>query len=157
MDQSSCYYASPSSSFSYSHQHPQKVTKSNGSSYVKKPITKPFIAPMAPNPTKVYNVDSCNFKEVVRLLTSSSEFQNPSPRYLKAIAPPPLDLSTIPKPSLYPKPAPPQSDLDGGMVSPLPTFMMSPDFCKFLNETLHTSSTSKSPETDHFRDWSPVD
>ncbi|KAI3768253.1 hypothetical protein L2E82_18787 [Cichorium intybus] len=110
---------------------------------------------MAPTPPKVYNVDSSNFKEVVRVLTSSSEFQHLSPHYLNAIAPPALDLSSIPKPSIYHKPTPPPSD-DGGMMSPLPTFVMSPDFCKFLNETLDTTSTSKSPETGYFGGWIPL-
>ncbi|GJY11447.1 pollen-specific leucine-rich repeat extensin-like protein 2 [Tanacetum coccineum] len=40
--------------------------------------TKKFIAPFPPTPPKVYTVDSSNFKEVVRMLTSTPEFQYPS-------------------------------------------------------------------------------
>ncbi|XP_024978391.1 uncharacterized protein LOC112515715 [Cynara cardunculus var. scolymus] len=165
MDQTTRLYASSSSSSSYQQQHPPKTIISTQPSYhnsihlvrksLQKRITKPFIAPLPPTPTKVYNVDSSNFKKVVRVLTSTPEFQYPSARRLKDIAPPPLILSTIPKPSLFPKPTPPSKG--GGMVSPLPTFMMSPDFCNFLNETLDTTRfTSKTDEMDHFEGLSPV-
>ncbi|CAN4121450.1 unnamed protein product [Withania somnifera] len=81
-------------------------------------MTKLPIAPFPPTPPKVYRVESINFKEVVQMLTSASEFQSVSnnsisgsdfssdsdsisvsnsfnSRRLQDIAPPPLDLSPI--------------------------------------------------------------
>ncbi|KAI3760973.1 hypothetical protein L1987_51377 [Smallanthus sonchifolius] len=63
------------------------------------------------------------------MLTSTPEFQYPSLRRLKDIAPPPLTLSTIPKPSILPKPQPPL------------------DTNRFI---------SKSPVTDYFGSLSPL-
>ncbi|KAL8188535.1 hypothetical protein R6Q57_029823 [Mikania cordata] len=117
MDLITYSYSSSSSSSSSSNNHPLKTSKSSRPSYTdylhsvrkpnQKPITKQFIAPLPPTPHKVYNVVSSNFKEVVRMLTSTPEFQSPSTRRLKDIAPPPLILSTLPKPYLFPKPQPP--------------------------------------------------
>nr|GEZ36708.1 hypothetical protein [Tanacetum cinerariifolium] len=122
-------------------------------------MTKQYIAPMPPTPAKVYHVDPSNFKEVVRELTSTPEFQSPSVRRLKDIAPPPLVLSTIPKPSLFPKPTqpPPAATEGGGKVSPLSAFTLSPDFCKFLNDTLETNRfIPKAPVMDYCSDLSPL-
>ncbi|KAD4888285.1 hypothetical protein E3N88_20358 [Mikania micrantha] len=125
----------------------------------KPPVTKHFIAPLPPAPAKVYKVESSKFKEVVRMLTSTPEFQLPSVRRLKDIAPPPLTLSAIPKPSIFPKPPPPppSSEDDQTVRSPLSTFALSPGFCKFLNETLETNRfVSKSPVMDCFGNLSPL-
>ncbi|KAI3777175.1 hypothetical protein L1987_46971 [Smallanthus sonchifolius] len=146
MDQITYSYSSSSSSSSYN--GPPNTIKSSRPSYTdslysirkptQKPITKQFIAPLPPNPQKVYKVKSSNFKEVVRMLTSTPEFQSPSVRRLKDIAPPPLTLSSIPKPFIFPKPQPPV---------PLPS----------LNEPLDTNRfCSKSPVTDYFGSLSPL-
>ncbi|KAK9066987.1 hypothetical protein SSX86_014311 [Deinandra increscens subsp. villosa] len=176
MDQLNSSYTSSSSSSS-SDNHPPKTSKPIGPPYINslhsvnyKPIQKPattkhFIAPLPPAPTKIYKVESSNFKQVVRMLTSTKEFQSPSVRRLKVIAPPPLTLSAIPKPSIFskppqpPPPPPPSSEGGGtGTVSPLSTFTLSPGFCKFLNETLETTRfTSKSPHVmDCFGSLSPL-
>ncbi|KAI3500304.1 hypothetical protein L1887_36123 [Cichorium endivia] len=149
MDQNAYSYTATLSSSSCQQQYPRKTLKSSRHLYrntlhsvrkpLQKPMTKHFIAPLAPTPAKVYDVDVCNFKEVVRVLTSNPEFQHPSACRFKDIAPPPLIISTIPKPSLFPKPTPPPPSGDGGILNKLPTFMMSPDFCKFLSETLDTN------------------
>ncbi|KAI3785153.1 hypothetical protein L1987_44266 [Smallanthus sonchifolius] len=160
-------YSYTSSSSSSSDNHPPKTIKSSRPSYIDslhsvrkpihKPITKHFIAPLPPAPAKVYKVESSNFKEVVRMLTSTSEFKSPSVRRLKDVAPPPLTLSSIPKPSIFPKPPPPPSSEGEGTVSPLSTFTLSPGFCKFLNETLDTNRfVSKSPVMDYFGSLSPL-
>ncbi|KAI3500302.1 hypothetical protein L1887_36121 [Cichorium endivia] len=121
---------------------------------IQKPSTKHFIAPLPPAPPKVYKVDASNFKEAVHTLTSAAKNQSPTSRRLKDIAPPPLVLSTIPKPSVFPKPPPSEV---AGMVSPLTGFTLSPDFCKFLNETLDTTRfKSKSPGMDYFGCLSPL-
>ncbi|KAI3777176.1 hypothetical protein L1987_46972 [Smallanthus sonchifolius] len=166
MDQITYSYSSASSSSS-SINHPPKTIKSSPPSYTEslhsvrkptqKPITKQFIAPLPPTPQKVYKVKSSKFKEVVRMLTSTPEFQSPSIRRLKDIAPPPLTLSTIPKPSIFPKPRLPPSPPGGGTASPLSAFILSPNFSKFLNETLDTNRfISKSPVTDYFGSLSPL-
>ncbi|CAH1429579.1 unnamed protein product [Lactuca virosa] len=157
MDQYSYSSSSSLSSSSGQQQYAQKTIKSSRPLYhnslhsvrksLQKPITKHFIAPLQPTPPKVYDVDVSSFKEVVRVLTCSPEFQQPSPRRLKDMAPPALIISTIPKPSLFPKPSLlPQSE-EGGALNKLPTFIMSPGFCKYLNETLDTTRfISESPE-----------
>ncbi|KAK1433154.1 hypothetical protein QVD17_10060 [Tagetes erecta] len=157
-----------SSSSSSDNNHPSKTIRqsyTNSLHSVRKPtqkpaVTKHFIAPLPPAPSKVYKVESSNFKQVVRMLTSTPEFQSPSVRRLKDIAPPPLVLSSIPKPSIFQKP-PPQHDqssqVEATSVSPLSTFTLSPGFCKFLNETLETSRfASKSPVMDCFGSLSPL-
>ncbi|KAI3726373.1 hypothetical protein L1987_66170 [Smallanthus sonchifolius] len=151
-------------SSSSSHNRPPKSSRPSYIDSVHKPIHKPitkhFIAPLPPAPAKVYKVESSNFKQVVRMLTSTPEFQSPSVRRLKKIAPPPLTLSSIPKPSIFPKPPPPpppSSEGDQGTVSPLSTFNLSPGYCKFLNETLDTNRfVSKSPVMDYFGSLSPL-
>ncbi|XP_024978573.1 uncharacterized protein LOC112515857 [Cynara cardunculus var. scolymus] len=166
MDQISSSNTSSSTSSSSYNDHLPKSIKSTRPSYLNalhsvrkpthKPITKQFIAPLPPTPPKVYNVKASNFKEVVRVLTSTPEFQTPPVRRLKDIAPPPLILSKIPKPSLFPKPIPPS---EGGatVISPLPAFIFSPDFRSFLNETLDSSRlSSKSPVMDYFGGLSPL-
>ncbi|CAI9282802.1 unnamed protein product [Lactuca saligna] len=166
MDQITYSFTSSLSSSSYQHQHPRKAMKPSQPSYhnsihsVRKPLQKhtmkQFIAPLPPTPPTIYNVDSSNFKEVVHVLTSEPEFQYPSARRLKDSAPPPLLLSTIPKPSffhLFAKQTPstaPSSEV-GSMVSPLPTFMKSPNISNLLKETLNTTTyTSKSGVMDYF-------
>lgn len=135
MDQITYSYSSSSSpsTSSSSNNLPPKTTKSTRKSYTnslhsvrkptQKPITKQFIAPMPPTPHRVYNVNSSNFKQVVHMLTSSPEFQSPPLHHLKDLAPPPLTLSTIPKPPLFPPspPPPPLSSFD-----PLEVKIMSP-------------------------------
>ncbi|XP_071727816.1 uncharacterized protein [Rutidosis leptorrhynchoides] len=168
MDQIITYSFTTSSSSSSDNRQP-KTIKSSQKSYldsihsvrktIQKPITKQFIAPLPPTPAKVYNVESSKFKEVVRMLTSTPEFQSPSVRRLKDIAPPPLVLSTIPKPTVFPKLVPQVPPLESGpTVSPsLSAFTLSPDFCKFLNETLDTNRfISKSPVMDYFGGLSPL-
>ncbi|KAJ0535107.1 putative VQ motif-containing protein [Helianthus annuus] len=167
-------YSYTSSSSSSSDNRPPKNVKSRRAPYidslhsvrkpVQKPITKHFIAPLPPAPSKVYKVESSKFKEVVRMLTSTPEFQPPSVRRLKDIAPPPLTLSAIPKPSIFPKPPlipppqpPPQPSEGEGTVSPLSSMTLSPGFCKFLNETLETSRfVSNAPVMDCFGSLSPL-
>ncbi|XP_076940357.1 uncharacterized protein LOC143609499 [Bidens hawaiensis] len=150
------YSSSSSSSSSSSNNHLPKTIKSSQPSYTDslhsvrkqtlKPITKQFIAPLPPTPAKVYKVSSSNFKQVVRMLTSNPEFQSPPVRRLKDIAPLPLILSTIPKPSVFPKPPQPSS-----------TITLSPDFSKLLNETMDTNSLiSSSPVMDYFESLSPL-
>ncbi|CAI9261603.1 unnamed protein product [Lactuca saligna] len=162
MDQITFSYTSSSSS---SNHHPPKTISSTRLSYhnslhtvrkaIQKPISKHFIAPLPPTPPKVYKVDSSNFKETVHALTSDTKYQSSSVRRLKDIAPPPLVLSTVPKPSLFPRPLPPSEG--GGNVSPLSALTLSPDFCKFLNETLDTTRfKSKSPVMDYFAGLSPL-
>ncbi|KAI3777172.1 hypothetical protein L1987_46968 [Smallanthus sonchifolius] len=93
------------------------------------------------------------------MLTSSPEFQSPSIRRLKDIVPPPLTLSSVPKPYIFPKPQLPPSSTAGGTGSPLSAFTLSPDFSKFLNETLDTNTNrfiSSSPVTDYFESLSPL-
>ncbi|XP_076943109.1 uncharacterized protein LOC143613226 [Bidens hawaiensis] len=149
---------SSSSSSSSSNNHPPKTVKSSRPSYTDslhsvrkqtlKPITKQFIAPLPPTPAKVYKVSSSNFKQVVRMLTSTCtpEFQSPPIRRLKDVAPPPPILSTIPKPTVFCKP--PQLSS---------TITLSPDFSKLLNETLNTNSLiSSSPVMDYFESLSPL-
>ncbi|KAI3669739.1 hypothetical protein L6452_41115 [Arctium lappa] len=164
MDQISSSYTSSSTSSS-SDNYPPKSIKSSRPSYhnalhsirkpTHKPITKQFIAPLPPTPPKIYNVEPSNFKDVVRVLTSTPEFQSPPVRRLKDIAPPPLILSKIPKPSLFPKPL--ASEGGGTVISPLPAFVFSPGFCNFLNETLDSGRlTSKSPVMDCFGGLSPL-
>ncbi|KAI3785155.1 hypothetical protein L1987_44272 [Smallanthus sonchifolius] len=160
MDQITYSYTSSSSS----HNRPPKSRSYIDSLHsvhkpIQKPVTKHFIAPLPPTPAKVYKVESSNFKEVVRLLTSTPEFKSPSVRRLKDVAPPPLTLSSIPKPSIFPKPPPPPPPPSEGegTVSPLSTFTLSPGFCKFLNETLDTNRfVSKSPVMDYFGSLSPL-
>ncbi|KAI3726371.1 hypothetical protein L1987_66168 [Smallanthus sonchifolius] len=168
-------YSDSSSSSSYEQkqqQHPQNTIKSSKSSYhtslhsvrkplpLGKPIPKHFIAPLPPTPLKIYNVERSKFKQVVRVLTSTPEFQYPSASRLKDKAPPPLVISAVPKPFLFPKSTPlppPPLPLDGGgVMSPLSTFLMSPDFCNLLNETMHTGgfSSSTTPGMDYFEDFS---
>ncbi|KAL7606558.1 hypothetical protein Lser_V15G19955 [Lactuca serriola] len=156
MDQYS-YSSSSSTSSSSGQQLARKTIKSSRPLYhnslhsvrksLQKPITKHFIAPFQRTPPKVYDVDVSSFKELVHVLTCSPEFQQPSPRRLKDMAPPPLIISRIPKPSFFPKPSLlPQSE-EGGALNKLSTFIMSPGFCKFLNETLDTTRfISESPE-----------
>ncbi|KAK4348438.1 hypothetical protein RND71_031193 [Anisodus tanguticus] len=81
-----------------------------------KPMTKQPIAPLPPTPPKIYKVEPVNFKEVVQMLTASTEFQSMSnnsisssdsgsgsisvsgsfnSRRLQDAAPPPLDLSLV--------------------------------------------------------------
>ncbi|KAI3768249.1 hypothetical protein L2E82_18779 [Cichorium intybus] len=163
MDQITFSYASSSSSSNYNPPKPIKsgVTSCHNSLHtVRKAIQKPtkhFIAPLPPAPPKVYKVDPSNFKEAVHALTSAAKLQSPTSRRLKDIAPPPLVLSTIPKPSLFPKPPPAPPSEVGGTVSPLTAFTLSPGFCKFLNETLDTSRfKSKSPGMDYFGCLSPL-
>ncbi|KAL4582113.1 hypothetical protein LXL04_006653 [Taraxacum kok-saghyz] len=126
MDQNT-YSSTSSLCSSSSHQQSQRKTiKSSLYFYnnslhsvrksLQKPITKHFIAPLPPTPPKVYDVHVADFKDVVRVLTSSPEFQNPSTRRLKDIAPPPLVISRAPKPSS-------------------PAIKMSPDFCKLISES----------------------
>nr|XP_043617743.1 uncharacterized protein LOC122589508 [Erigeron canadensis] len=168
MEQFSFSYTATSSSSS--NKLPKAMKSSRTTSYhdsihsvrktIQKPLTKQFIAPLPPTPAKVYKVESSDFKEAVRRLTSTPEFQSQSIRRLKDIAPPPLVLSTIPKPSLFPKPSPPPpSEGGGGTVSPFSAFTLSPDFCKFLNETLDTNrfiSKSSPPVVDYFGGLSPL-
>ncbi|KAK1433153.1 hypothetical protein QVD17_10059 [Tagetes erecta] len=138
-------FSSSITSSSYEQQQ-QTSLKSTKSSYhnslhsVRRPTTKHFIAPLPPTPLKIYNVEASKFKDVVRVLTSTPEFQYPSAtRRLKDKAPPPLTLSSIPKPSL-----PPPVDDDGGeLLSPLSSFIMSTDFCNILNETMQTNSNNR--------------
>ncbi|KAI3768250.1 hypothetical protein L2E82_18780 [Cichorium intybus] len=165
MDRFTFSYTSSSSS---SNCHPPKPIKSGLTSHhnshhsvrkaIQKPSTKHFIAPLPPTPPKVYKVDASNFKEAVHTLTSAARNHSSTSRRLKDIAPPPLVLSTIPKvPSLFPKqpPAPPSEV--GGMVSPITAFTLSPDICKFLNETLDTTRfKSKSSGMDYFGCLSPL-
>ncbi|KAK9054145.1 hypothetical protein SSX86_025222 [Deinandra increscens subsp. villosa] len=159
------YSSSSSSSSSSSNNHPPKTIKPTRPSYkdslhsVRKPtqkqlINKQFIAPLPPTPHKVYNVTPSNFKDVVRMLTGTPEFQSPSTRRLKDIAPPPLILSTIPKPSIFPKPQP----SSGGEGETSTDFTLSPNFSKFLNETLDTNRfVSVSPvKADWFEGLSPI-
>ncbi|KAK9054147.1 hypothetical protein SSX86_025224 [Deinandra increscens subsp. villosa] len=125
-------YASSSTSSSSSSNRPRKTFKLTRPSYsdslhsvqkpTRKPITKPFIAPFPSTPSKVYNVSASSFKSVVRMLTSTPKFQSPSTRRLKDIAPPPLIMSTIPKPSIFPKPPPPppRSDANRFITSNTP-------------------------------------
>ncbi|GJT15725.1 pollen-specific leucine-rich repeat extensin-like protein 2 [Tanacetum coccineum] len=166
MDQITYFYTS---TLSPSNERPPKTIKPGQSSYIsslhsvrksiQKPMTKQYIAPMPPTPAKVYHIDPSNFKEVVRELTSTPEFQSPSVRRLKDIAPPPLVLSTIPKPFLFPKPTqpPPAATEGGGKVSPLSALTLSPDFCKFLNDTLETNRfISKAPVMDYCNGLSPL-
>ncbi|KAI3785152.1 hypothetical protein L1987_44265 [Smallanthus sonchifolius] len=176
MDQITSSYSDSSSSSSYEQrrqqQHRKNTIKSSKSSYhtslhsvrkplpIGKPISKHFIAPLPPTPLKIYSVEPSKFKEVVRVLTSTPEFQYPSARRLKDKAPPPLVISAVPKPSLYPKSTPPAPPLPldgGGMMSPLSTFLMSQDFCNLLNETMQTSTftSSTTPGMDFFENLSP--
>ncbi|KAK9048378.1 hypothetical protein SSX86_032659 [Deinandra increscens subsp. villosa] len=169
MDQITCSYTESSSSSSYDQKHPQPTIKPSKSSYhnslhsvrnparLQKPATtKHFIAPLPPTPVKIYEVEPSKFKDLVRILTSAPKFHHPSPRRLKDKAPPPLILSTTPKlPSLVPKSTPPPKpqfdDDDGGTMSPLSTFLMSPDFYNLLNETMQTGrSASLAPGVDYF-------
>ncbi|KAL4582112.1 hypothetical protein LXL04_006652 [Taraxacum kok-saghyz] len=165
MDQIAFSYTSSSSS-SEDHHPPKTITSSTQLSYhnslhsVRKSIQKPttttkhFIAPLPPAPLKVYKIDSINFKETVHALTSDPKFQSQSGRRLKDIAPPPLVLSKPPPP-----PLPPSSQGGGtGTVSPLSAFTLSPDFCKFLNETLDTTrfKSKSSPAMDYFGGLSPL-
>ncbi|KAI3768254.1 hypothetical protein L2E82_18788 [Cichorium intybus] len=171
MDQIGYSYNMSLSSSSYKQHHSRKSMKPSQPSYhnslhsvrkpLQKPTTKQFIAPLPPTPPKIYNIDSSNFKLMVRVLTSEPEFQYPSPRRLKDIAPAPLILSTIPKPSffdLFSKPIPPSSPPSNGtgMVSELPTFMISPDFSNLLSETFHTTRhTSKIPVKNYLSSYDP--
>ncbi|XP_021980063.1 uncharacterized protein LOC110876194 [Helianthus annuus] len=177
MDQFTCSYTESSSSSSYEQQqqqqqHQQHTLKLRKPSYhnslhsvhkplaLRKPTVKHFIAPLPPTPLKIYHVEPSNFKEVVRMLTSTPKFQYSASHRLKDKAPPPLVLS-VPKPTLSPKPTtqpPPSPPLDGGgMMSPLSNFIMSPDFCNLLNETMQTSTLNSSIPAgmDCFEDWSP--
>ncbi|CAM8918925.1 unnamed protein product [Rhodiola kirilowii] len=62
---------------------------------VRKPIYKPWrkpIAPLPPNPTRVYKVKPMEFKDLVQKLTGAqtSEFE---PSRLQTVAPAPLDFN----------------------------------------------------------------
>lgn len=139
---------SSSSSSKHSKQKPSKPTRKSYTDSlhsVQKPaqksmITKQFIAPLPPTPQKVYKVKSSNFKQLVRMLTTSPEFQSPPLRRLKDIAPPPLTLSTIPKPYALPS-------------------TLCPNVSTLLNETLETNrfvSNSNSPVMKYFGSLSPL-
>uniref|UniRef100_A0A7N0TNM8 VQ domain-containing protein n=1 Tax=Kalanchoe fedtschenkoi TaxID=63787 RepID=A0A7N0TNM8_KALFE len=61
---------------------------------VKKPLHKPWrkpVAPLPPNPTRVYKVRPVEFKDVVQKLTGAPEFQLSR---LRTAAPAPLDLNS---------------------------------------------------------------
>ncbi|KAK1422069.1 hypothetical protein QVD17_24937 [Tagetes erecta] len=142
---SSTTSCSSSSSSKHSLRKTIKSTRkshTNSLHSVQKPITKQFIAPLPPTPQKVYKVKSSNFKQLVHMLTTSPEFQSPPIRRLKDIAPPPLTLSTIPKPHVFSPPMP---------------STLSPNVSTLLNETPDTNRfVSNSHVMDYFGSLSPL-
>lgn len=144
-------YSSSSSTIDYPSSYPQ-VEKSRQPSQqshlhsVRKPPAKPWkklAAPVVPNPPRVYQVKPVDFKSLVQQLTG---VQEPEPRRLQSVAPPPLSLKVAEKPAtleLLPSPLSStfhdlmNETLDGkpwklsdsfGATSPL-GFSLSPSWC----------------------------
>ncbi|PWA61182.1 hypothetical protein CTI12_AA375200 [Artemisia annua] len=124
---------------SYSSQQDQNPPIATESSYhdsfhsVRQPLptykTKKFIAPFPPTPPKVYIVDSSNFKEVVRKLTSTPEFQYPSNYHHQNATPQPHNVLMSPNQPMFYKHV-----HGGGADFSLP---LSSDTLNVLDETFH--------------------